>query len=83
MKVNIPHDMPSEVAADIKAGKSLRPGPAEQQVAAPLAVAAATPTSAFLIADNAELQDLISNLPLFPFMDITGNPCRHPSSIRG
>lgn len=29
-----------------------------------------------------ELHDIVSTLPLFPFMDITVTPlCRHPSSI--
>ena len=30
-----------------------------------------------------ELHDILSTLPLFPFMEITVSPlCRHPSSIR-
>ena len=30
-----------------------------------------------------ELHDIVSTLPLFPFMDIAVTPlCRHPSSIR-
>jgi len=38
--------------------------------------------SLFDVADAQELHDLVSTLPLFPFMDITVTPlCRHPSSI--
>lgn len=39
--------------------------------------------SIFDVEDNAELQELISGLPLFPYMEISVKPlCRHPSSIR-
>jgi len=38
--------------------------------------------SIFDVADAQELHDLISALPLFPFMEIAVMPlCRHPSSI--
>ena len=33
--------------------------------------------------DNAELHEILTGLPLFPFMDITVTPLlRHPSSVR-
>lgn len=39
--------------------------------------------SVFDVADNQELHDLLSGLPLFPYMEIFIDPlCRHPSSIR-
>ena len=39
--------------------------------------------SVFDVADAQELHDLVSTLPLFPFMEIEVAPlCRHPSSIR-
>ncbi|MDR3509523.1 MAG: muconolactone Delta-isomerase [Caulobacteraceae bacterium] len=39
--------------------------------------------SVFDVADAQELHDLVSTLPLFPFMDIQVTPlCRHPSSVR-
>ena len=39
--------------------------------------------SIFDVQDNAELHDILSGLPLFPFMDITVTPLlRHPSAIR-
>lgn len=38
--------------------------------------------SIFDVADAQELHDIVSTLPLFPFMDIAVTPlCRHPSSI--
>ena len=39
--------------------------------------------SIFDVADTQELHDLVSTLPLFPFMEISITPLnRHPSSIR-
>ncbi|MCP1343245.1 muconolactone delta-isomerase, partial [Halomonas sp. FL8] len=39
--------------------------------------------SVFDVEDNAELQEIISGLPLFPYMEIRVKPlCRHPSSVR-
>lgn len=39
--------------------------------------------SIFDVADVQEVHDLVSTLPLFPFMDIEVLPlCRHPSAIR-
>lgn len=38
--------------------------------------------SVFDVASPQELHDILSTLPLFPFMDIVVTPlCRHPSSI--
>lgn len=38
--------------------------------------------SVFDVADVQELHDIVSTLPLFPFMNIEVTPlCRHPSSI--
>ena len=38
--------------------------------------------SIFDVADNDELHDLLSGLPLFPFMDLTVTPlATHPSAI--
>ena len=85
MKVNIPHDMPVEVANEIKAREKAYSHELQRQgkwrhlwrVAGSYAN-----VSIFDVQDNAELQDLISNLPLFPYMDIKVAPlCRHPSSI--
>ncbi len=85
MKVNLPNDMPADVAADIKAReKAYAQGLQKKgkwrhlwRVAGSYAN-----VSIFDVEDNAELQELISSLPLFPYMDITVAPlCRHPSSI--
>jgi muconolactone D-isomerase len=39
--------------------------------------------SVFDVASNAELHEVLSGLPLFPYMKISVTPlCRHPSSIR-
>ena len=86
MKVNIPHDMPADVVADIKAREKAYAQDLQEKgkwchlwrVAGSYAN-----VSIFDVEDNAELQDLVGNLPLFPYMDITVAPlCRHPSSIR-
>lgn len=38
--------------------------------------------SIFDVESNAQLHDILSTLPLFPFMDVTVTAlCRHPSSI--
>lgn len=38
--------------------------------------------SIFDVESNAALHDLLSTLPLFPFMEISVSPlCRHPSSL--
>jgi len=39
--------------------------------------------SVFDVEDNAELHQLLSGLPLYPYMKISVSPlCRHPSSVR-
>src|SRR5690606_26419983 len=68
MKVNLPHDMPAEVAAEIKAREKAYAQELQAQgkwrhlwrVAGSYAN-----VSIFDVADNAELQELISALPLF------------------
>ena len=38
--------------------------------------------SVFNVKDNAELHDILTALPLFPFLEIAVTPlCRHPSAI--
>ncbi|AKO51217.1 muconolactone delta-isomerase [Marinobacter psychrophilus] len=86
MKVNLPTDMPADIAADIKFREKAYAQRLQEngkwrhlwRVAGSYAN-----VSIFDVADNTELQDLISNLPLFPYMDIAVAPlCRHPSSVR-
>lgn len=85
MIVKIPHDIPPDVIAEIKSREKAYSQDLQRQgkwrhlwrVAGSYAN-----VSIFDVADNAELQDVISNLPLFPYMEITVAPlCRHPSSI--
>lgn len=39
--------------------------------------------SVFDVEDNTELHQLLSGLPLYPYMKISVSPlCRHPSSVR-
>jgi muconolactone D-isomerase len=86
MTVKLPPDMPAEQAAEIKttekayAQELQRAGKWRHlwRVAGSYAN-----VSIFDVEDNAELQEIVSNLPLFPWMEIRVKPlCRHPSSIR-
>ncbi|MGY4877860.1 muconolactone Delta-isomerase [Vreelandella aquamarina] len=86
MVVKLPNDMPTEQVADIKAREKDYSQKLQRQgkwrhlwrVAGSYAN-----VSIFDVNDNAELQEIISGLPLFPYMDIQVKPlCRHPSSIR-
>lgn len=85
MTVKIPHDMPEEIAADIKAREKAYAQKLQAQgqwrhlwrVAGSYAN-----VSIFDVQSNEELQEIISQLPLFPYMEISVAPlCRHPSSI--
>ncbi|MGC3874353.1 muconolactone Delta-isomerase [Halomonas sp. GXIMD04776] len=86
MTVKLPPAMPAEQANEIKAKEKAYSQELQRQgkwrhlwrVAGSYAN-----VSIFDVEDNAELQGLISNLPLFPYMEISVKPlCRHPSSIR-
>ncbi|MGQ7245675.1 muconolactone Delta-isomerase [Salinicola sp. V024] len=86
MTVKLPPDMPVEQANRIKATEKEYSQQLQRQgkwrhlwrVAGSYAN-----VSIFDVEDNAELQALISGLPLFPYMEISVSPlCRHPSSIR-
>lgn len=86
MTVKLPPDMPAERATEIKATEKAYSQELQRagkwrhlwRVAGSYAN-----VSIFDVEDNAELQELISHLPLFPYMEISVKPlCRHPSSIR-
>jgi muconolactone D-isomerase len=86
MTVKLPTDMPAEQAAKIKATEKAYSQDLQHQgkwrhlwrVAGSY-----SNVSVFDVEDNAELQELVSNLPLFPYMEINVKPlCRHPSSVR-
>jgi len=86
MTVRMPHDMDAERASEIKAREKAYSQDLQREgkwrhlwrVAGSY-----SNVSIFDVADNAELQDIVSALPLFPYMDISVKPlCRHPSSVR-
>ncbi|PMR72054.1 muconolactone Delta-isomerase [Billgrantia endophytica] len=86
MTVKLPPEMPAEQAAKIKATEKAYSQELQRsgkwrhlwRVAGSYAN-----VSVFDVEDNAELQEIVSNLPLFPWMEIRVKPlCRHPSSIR-
>lgn len=86
MDVKIPHDLPQTEAAAIIARE--RAYSQELQASGKwrhiwrLAGAYAN-VSIFDVQDNAELHEILSGLPLFPFMSVSVMPMlRHPSSIR-
>ena len=86
MDVNIPRDLPAAETADIIAREKAYSQDLQRQgkwrhiwrIAGQYAN-----YSVFDVHDNAELHEILSRLPLFPFMDITVTPLlRHPSAIR-
>jgi muconolactone D-isomerase len=85
MTVRLPADLPTEVAADLKAReKALAQQLQREGVWRHLWRIAGqyANVSIFDVPDHATLHDTLMRLPLFPYMDITVLPlCRHPSSI--
>lgn len=86
MTVNIPLDMPVEIANEIKAKEKVYSQSLQQEgkwrhiwrVAGLY-----SNVSIFDVKDADELHELLMGLPLYPYMDITVDAlCRHPSSIR-
>ena len=85
MTVRLPHDMPPDQAAELKAReKALAQRLQREGVWRHLWRIAGhyANVSVFDVPDNAALHDTLMSLPLFPYMDIEVQPmCRHPSSI--
>lgn len=86
MDVNIPADLPADTAADIKAREKAYSQELQRsgkwrhiwRLAGEYAN-----FSIFDVESNAELHDILTGLPLFPYMKISVTPlCRHPSSVR-
>ncbi|MBU3032177.1 muconolactone Delta-isomerase [Paracoccus marinaquae] len=86
MDVNIPRDLPADERADILAREKAYSRDLQRQgkwrhiwrVAGQYAN-----VSILDVQDNAELHEILSGLPLFPFMEIKVTPLlRHPSAIR-
>ena len=86
MDVRLPHDMPAAVADDIKqrekayAQELQRSGKWRHIWRV---VGEYANYSIFDVDSNEELHELLTGLPLFPYMRIAVTPlCRHPSSVR-
>jgi muconolactone D-isomerase len=86
MDVRLPHDMPADKADALKTTERERAHELQKagkwrhlwRIAGQYAN-----VSIFDVSGAQELHDILSTLPLFPFMEITVSPlCRHPSSIR-
>ena len=86
MDVKVPRDLPADERADILAREKAYAQDLQRigkwrhiwRIAGQYAN-----VSIFDVRDNAELHELLSALPLFPFMDIKVTPLlRHPSAIR-
>lgn len=86
MDVKIPRDLPADERAEILAREKAYSQGLQRQgkwrhiwrVAGQYAN-----VSIFDVQDNAELHEILSGLPLFPFMEIKATPMlRHPSAIR-
>ena len=85
MTVRIPHDMPPDKSEKLKADERARAH--ELQEAGIWRhlwrhAGLYANTSIFDVESPQVLHDILTGLPLFPFMDVTVKPlCRHPSSI--
>lgn len=85
MEVRLPHGMPDEEASVLKRAERERAQQLQREskwrhlwrVAGRYAN-----VSIFDVSGPQELHEILSGLPLFPFMDVTVAPlCRHPSSV--
>lgn len=85
MDVRIPHDLPRETSDVLKATEKARSQDLQRsgkwrhlwRIAGQY-----SNISIFDVESPQELHDILSTLPLFPFMEIAVSPlCRHPSSI--
>jgi muconolactone D-isomerase len=86
MDVNIPADLPVDVANEIKArekaySQELQRSGKWRHIWR--VVGEYANYSVFDVESNTELHEILSGLPLFPYMKISVEAlCRHPSSIR-
>jgi muconolactone D-isomerase len=85
MQVNLPHDLALDKAADIKAREKAYAQELQRQGKWQhlwRIVGEYANYSVFDVQSNDELQELLSNLPLFPYMKIHVTPlAKHPSAI--
>lgn len=86
MDVRIPHDLDPEVRADVVAREKAYSQELQRSGKWPhiwRIVGEYSNISIFDVASNDELHDLLSGLPLFPYMDIRVTPlATHPSDVR-
>jgi len=85
MDVELPFDMPKEVADQIKAKEKAYAQDLQRAGKWPhlwRVVGEYANVSIFEAKDNDELHDMLSSLPLFPYMKVKVTPlARHPSAI--
>lgn len=85
MDVKIPHDMNAESAGEIKAREKTYAQQLQKEGQWRhlwRVVGEYANYSVFDVASNDELHDLLSKLPLFPYMQIDVTPlARHPSAL--
>ena len=86
MDVNLPIDMPAKEVDEIKAREKVYSQELQRRGTWRhiwRIVGEYANYSIFDAEDNAELHEILTGLPLFPYMTIAVTPlCRHPSSVR-
>lgn len=85
MTVNIPATLPASQAEEIKAREKAYSQQLQREgkwLHIWRVVGQYANVSLFEVKDNQELHEIITGLPLFPYMEISVQPlCQHPSSI--
>ena len=85
MTVNIPSSLPQAQVEEIKAREKAYSQRLQREGKWPhiwRVVGQYANVSIFDVADNQELHDILTGLPLYPWMEISVQPlCTHPSSI--
>ena len=86
MDVNLPPDMPAEEAAEIKATEKAYSQELQRSGKWPeiwRVVGEYANYSLFEVDSHDELHEILQNLPLFPYMDVTVVPlAKHPSDVK-
>ena len=87
MDVRLPHDMSAEVADDLRSREKARAAEIQRAGQWPelwRVVGRYANVSVFDVGSGDELHELLSSLPLFPYMDIEVTALtRHPSKVDG
>ena len=86
MDIDLPTDMPAEEAAEIQATEKAYSQELQRSGKWPeiwRVVGEYANYSVFDVDSHDELHDILQNLPLFPYMDITVVPlAKHPSDVK-